>query len=58
MIAASATDFKSWRASARRLLAASVSPDEVAWDAESGLLFNDPLPKSRTIRAAVPREFP
>jgi uracil-DNA glycosylase len=57
MIAASATDFRSWRATARRLLAASVSPDEVVWDAESGLLFSDPLPKSRRLQAAVPREF-
>jgi DNA polymerase len=57
MIAASATDFTSWRTSARKLLAASVSPDEVAWDAESGLLFSERLPEGYMAQAAVPRDF-
>jgi DNA polymerase len=57
MIAASATDFNSWRTSARRLLAASVPPERVAWDAESGLLFGEPPPKPALRQAEVPRQF-
>jgi DNA polymerase len=57
MIAARATDFTSWRASARKLLAASVLPDELAWDAESGLLFSEPLPEGHVTQAAVPGDF-
>jgi probable DNA metabolism protein len=59
MIAAEAHDFESWRSTARRLLAASVPPADVAWDSETGLLFSEappePMPQSATV--PVPKEF-
>jgi len=57
MIGASAVDFNAWRATARKLLAASVPPDDVAWDSENALLFSEPLPRPAQISVEVPQKF-
>ena len=57
MIRASAVDFNSWRATARRLLAASVPPDDVAWNSENALLFSEPLPRPVQSSVEVPQKF-
>ncbi|SDB29955.1 UdgX family uracil-DNA binding protein [Belnapia rosea] len=56
-------DFEAWRAEARRLLAAEVPPERVAWHlrGESAGLFADeaaPAPSPRRDGITVPRAFP
>jgi DNA polymerase len=57
MIGARAVDFNSWRGTAKKLLAASVPPEDIAWDSENGLLFNEPPPRAILKPVEVPREF-
>ncbi len=57
MISASAVDFNSWRTTARKLLAASVQPDDVSWDSENGLLFSEPPPRAAQSAVEVPQGF-
>ncbi len=56
MIAAEATDFASWRESARRLLAADVRPENLLWSGSTGALFGEEIPLAQRA-ASVPAEF-
>ena len=46
---------EAWRDAARRLAAADVPPDDVAWDGAAGLFAPEPLPPARPL--TVPRAF-
>ena len=46
---------EAWRDAARRLAAADVPPDEVAWDGVAGLFAPEPLPPAQPL--TVPRAF-
>ncbi|WP_043340929.1 UdgX family uracil-DNA binding protein [Belnapia moabensis] len=54
-------DFPAWREAARRLLAAEVAPERVAWHLvgeAAGLFAHEPVPEPRRAGITVPRAFP
>ncbi|MBL6078677.1 UdgX family uracil-DNA binding protein [Belnapia sp. T18] len=54
-------DFPAWRDAARRLLAAEVAPERVAWHLAgeaAGLFAHEPVPEPRRTGLTVPRSFP
>ncbi len=54
-------DFGAWRDAARRLLAAEVAPERVAWHLAgeaAGLFAHEPVPEPRRAGLTVPRAFP